>query len=144
MHFKIAGNPYVKKSNQRVQIRGGRPVKINTPKYNEWRRSALWQLKAQEKPETPIDIPINLECHFYKSTRGRVDLSALYEGIQDVLVEAGILADDNYLIVAGHDGSRVHVDREDPRMEITITQASNLSPPRKPKVVPTKTDKEIF
>ena len=120
--YLVSGNPYVKKSNQRVQMRGRRPVKINTPRYNEWRHSALWQLKTQQKPSEPIDYPINLQCVFYKSTQGRVDLSALYEGIQDVLVEVGVLADDNFKIVAGHDGSRVYVDRENPRMEITITK----------------------
>ncbi len=144
MFFKIDGNPYVKKSNQRVINRGGRSVKIDTPRYREWRHSALWQLKAQEKPSEPIDFPINLECHFYKSNKGRVDLSALYEGIQDVLVEVGVLADDNYLIVAGHDGSRVHVDRDNPRMEITITQAGKLAPPRPLKQTKPKKEEEPF
>lgn len=54
-------------------------------------------------------------------TTGKVDLSALYEGIQDVLVELNVLTDDNYTIVASHDGSGVFVDRANPRMEIEIT-----------------------
>lgn len=54
-------------------------------------------------------------------TTGKVDLSALYEGIQDVLVELNVLTDDNYTIVASHDGSGVFVDKTNPRMEITIT-----------------------
>jgi len=54
-------------------------------------------------------------------TAVRVDLSALYEGIQDVLVELSVITDDNYTIVASHDGSSVEVDRVNPRMEITIT-----------------------
>jgi len=51
----------------------------------------------------------------------KVDLSALYEGIQDVLVELNVITDDNYTIVASHDGSGVFIDRENPRMEIEIT-----------------------
>lgn len=51
----------------------------------------------------------------------KVDLSALYEGIQDVLVELNVITDDNYTIVASHDGSGVFVDRVNPRMEIEIT-----------------------
>jgi hypothetical protein len=54
-------------------------------------------------------------------TAVKVDLSALYEGIQDVLVELNVLTDDNYLIVASHDGSGVSIDRDNPRMEIEIT-----------------------
>lgn len=52
----------------------------------------------------------------------KVDLSALYEGIQDELVATKVLADDNYTIVASHDDSGVFVDKNNPRMEITITR----------------------
>jgi len=51
----------------------------------------------------------------------KVDLSALYEGIQDVLVELNVITDDNYTIVASHDGSGVFIDRVNPRMEVEIT-----------------------
>ena len=40
----------------------------------------------------------------------------------DILVDAGILEDDNSNIVAGHDGSRVLYDKENPRTEILITR----------------------
>lgn len=135
LSFTITGNPYVKKSNQRIQIRGRRPVKVNTKRYNEWREDALRQLeklgfdpqfkikkKMGQSVQAQIDYPVNLKIIFYKETRGAVDLSALYEGIQDVLVEVGCLEDDNYNIVAGHDGSRVRVDKQNPRMEIEITK----------------------
>lgn len=54
-------------------------------------------------------------------TAVKVDLSALYEGIQDELVATNVLIDDNYLIVASHDGSGVFIDKDNPRMEIEIT-----------------------
>lgn len=38
----------------------------------------------------------------------------------DILVDAGILADDNARIVTGHDGSRVLYDKGNPRVEIVI------------------------
>lgn len=121
MDFTIFGHPYVKKSNQRVIWNGRRIVKIDTPRYKEWHQSALEQLGIMKKPELPIDYPVNLRCKFFTKTNGRVDLSALYEGIQDVLVEIGVLADDNFKIVASHDGSGVEWSKFDPRMEITIT-----------------------
>ena len=37
-----------------------------------------------------------------------------------MLVAAGVLADDNSDIVRSHDGSRVCIDRENPRTEIYI------------------------
>ena len=134
VHLVVDGHPYVKKSNQKVQMRGHRQVKVNTPSYNRWHSSALQQLAAygydpQFKQRRKFDKtlrglitkPINLQCRFYTATAGRVDLSALYEGIQDVLVEVGLLDDDNYKIVASHDGSGVEKDADRPRIEITIT-----------------------
>ena len=44
------------------------------------------------------------------------------QAIQDVLVEAGILADDNRNIVASVDGSEVLHDKANPRTEVTITK----------------------
>lgn len=121
MKLIIFGQPYVKKSNQRTFHNGHRIVRVDTPRYKEWHVSAIKQLRMERKPEAPIDYPINLKCKFFMRTRGRVDLSALYEGIQDVLVEEGWLSDDNFNIVASHDGSGVVHEPTEPRMEITIT-----------------------
>jgi len=125
IELTIYGNPRVKKNNQKVyKTRTGRPFKVDTPAYKSWRNEAETQLilDDKQKPKRPIDYPINLQCRFYMQTRGSVDLSALYEGIQDVLVKQGWLADDNYKVVASHDGSGVEYDKESPRMEITITK----------------------
>ena len=98
----------------------GRPVKYNTPRYREWETVAKLVIMATGKPPQPIDTPVILLCNFFMQTRRKVDLSNLYEGIQDVLVATGVLADDNHTIVVGHDGSRVHYDRENPRTEVSI------------------------
>lgn len=125
--FTIYGQPYIKKSNQRVVRHGGRTFKIDTPNYKQWHKDALIQLSMQAKPDQPILYPVNLQCRFFMKNRGRCDLSALYEGIQDVLVEIGVLADDNWKIVASHNGSGVSVDPLTPRMEIIITPIYNKS-----------------
>ena len=57
------------------------------------------------------------------ATRRRVDGLNLEEAVDDLLVEAGILADDNSRIVISHDGSRVLYDKDNPRTEITISTA---------------------
>lgn len=124
LELTVYGDPAVKKNNQKVvwvgRFPNKKPVKIDTPFYKEWKKQAEQQLAIEKKPAEPIDYPVNLKCLFFKRTRGTVDLSALYEGIQDELVTAGFLADDNYKIVAGHDGSRVIWDKENPRIEVTI------------------------
>ena len=56
-------------------------------------------------------------------TKRRVDLLNLLEATMDILVHAGILADDNSSIVVGHDGSRVLYDKGNPRAEIYIEKS---------------------
>jgi Holliday junction resolvase RusA-like endonuclease len=58
-------------------------------------------------------------------TNRRVDLCNLLEASCDILVDAGILADDNSKIVVAHDGSRVRYDKQNPRVEIEIERVEN-------------------
>ncbi len=65
---------------------------------------------------------VNLKCVYYMPNRRRVDLVNLMEATCDILVKAGVLADDCAAIVAGHDGSRVLLDRLHPRVEIELQE----------------------
>lgn len=73
--------------------------------------------------ERPIDFPVNVRCLFYVPTKRKCDLTNLLEAIDDIMVRAGILADDNYYIIIGHDGSRIYHDKDNPRTEVYIEQA---------------------
>lgn len=126
LRYVITGHPYVKKSNMKLVMRGKKLVRIPTANYTAWATSAHEQIARHINPGSPINHPINLQCHFYVRTYGVVDLSALYEGIQDELVKMGVLEDDNFKIVASHDGSRVFVDPENPRMEIEISARNDI------------------
>lgn len=148
-YLVIQGVPRVKKNNQSVVLARSRtgkyfPKKVDTPAYKRWHKDAIPQIKKQ-KPTFEIDFPVNLACRFYMDTEGKVDLSALYEGIQDVLVELDVITDDNYSIVASHDGSGVEVDKVNPRMEITITRKEgikNVKPKEYRRSIPTDTEAE--
>ena len=113
-------NPRTKKNSQRIVMnqRTKAPMILPDPKYKEYEKDAGWFLK---KPEKPIDTPVNIRCIFYRDSRRRCDLTNLLEAIDDILVKYGILADDNFEIIRGHDGSRVFVDRSRPRTLIEIT-----------------------
>ena len=146
----ILGVPRVKKNNQAVVLARSRtgkvfPKKVDTPAYKRWHSTAVPQINLQ-KPTLEIDFPVNLACKFYMDTAVKVDLSALYEGIQDVLVELNVLTDDNYLIVASHDGSGVFIDRVNPRMEIEITAKFPDARITQPATLSAlaKKDKEVF
>lgn len=110
-------NPITKKNHQQIVNNGKRPFIIQSKAYREYEQTALYFIKP-----LGIDYPVNVRCLFYRSTKGRVDLVNLLEAIDDILVKAGALKDDNCLILAGHDGSRVYYDRENPRTEIYIEE----------------------
>ncbi len=48
------------------------------------------------------------------------------EAIDDILTHYGVIADDNYSIVQSHDGSRVFVDKENPRTEVIIEEVRSV------------------
>lgn len=85
-------------------------------KYKEYEREAMMFIP---KGQT-IDFPVNVQCLFYMPTKRRCDLTNLLEAVDDVMVKAGLLADDNFTVIASHDGSRVFYDKENPRTEIVI------------------------
>lgn len=95
-------------------------TRIPSHAYTMWLNRAATALGAYGHA-TPIDEPVNVRIHFYLNHARKTDLSNLLEGPADLLVAAEVLADDNYKILAGFDGSRVFIDRENPRTEILIT-----------------------
>lgn len=113
-------NPRTKKNNQRIikNPRTGALMIIQNDRYKQYERDAGWFLK---KPASPISEPVNIKCVFYRDSRKRVDLTNLLEAIDDILVKYKVIADDNFEIIRGHDGSRVFVDKDNPRVEIEIT-----------------------
>lgn len=117
--FTVPITPVTKKNSQRIVARGGRPIILPSEKYKEYESMALWFIP---KNEMPIDFPVNVKCIFYMPTNRLCDLTNHLESIDDVMVKAGLLKDDNYKIIASHDGSRVFVDKDNPRTEVEITR----------------------
>lgn len=129
IRYTIQGDPRTKKNSMMIAGKGRRcPVCKKFEKqwvrqgkaHSTYAEAARWQLRPS--PPKPIDCPVNVRCLFYMKTRRIVDSLNLLATIDDLLVESGILADDNSRIVVGHDGSRVLHDPLNPRVEITITK----------------------
>ena len=128
IQYMIRGDPRTKKNHAMIAASGRKCPVCHKPEkqwirqgtaHDDYAEMALWQLNP--KPKTPIDVPVNVQCVFYMKTRRKVDKINLEATIHDLLVQAGILADDNRDIIASTDGSRVYLDPSDPRVEITIT-----------------------
>lgn len=123
MEFTIRGNPATKKNSMQIRRNRhtGRQWIAQSDRYKAYEEDALRQLDAIfGRSWHPIDTPIELRCHFYRRTRHRVDLTNLLAAVCDVLVTAGVIADDNASIVCSHDGSRVYYDKENPRTVVWI------------------------
>lgn len=129
LKYVIKGDPRTKKNHQVIAGSGPkcpvcgkfRDLHVRQGKaHDEYTELAGWQLRP--KPVKPIDYPINVKCLFYLATNRIVDDLNLQACVDDLLVENGIIKDDNSRIVKAHDGSRVLLDRENPRTEIIITR----------------------
>ena len=126
LYIAIPIEPVTKKNSQRVLInrKTGNPFVMPSVKYEHYQNDAGRLIRAQQiksLEDYGITYPVNIKCKFYMSTRRRCDLTNLLEAVDDVLTHYGVITDDDYKHVAGHDGSRVFVDKEYPRTEIYIT-----------------------
>ena len=124
--FVIYTAPVSKKNSQRIIVnrRTGRPMVMPSAAYTAYEKRACWELKEApcEWAWAPQDGPLQISAHFYMPTKRRVDLVNLLEAIDDVLVRAGIIPDDDSRVIASHDGSRVFYDKTTPRTEVYIYQ----------------------
>lgn len=117
--------PYPPAHHGRIMMLGEFPKLLPNEKYERYAEAAMPFLKANFEKCGTINYPINLKCVFYLDKRRKGDLAGYLQAIQDLLVSAGILADDNRNIVASVDGSAVLYDKKNPRTEITITRKKN-------------------
>jgi Holliday junction resolvase RusA-like endonuclease len=121
--FTIPLPPISKKNSQQIFRPNGmnRPIIVPSKQYKDYEAAAMRYI-PRIRGITPISNPVNIECRFYMPTKRKCDLTNLLEAIDDVMVKAGLLADDNYTVIQSHDGSRVFYDKENPRTEIFITE----------------------
>ncbi|MDU3423141.1 MULTISPECIES: RusA family crossover junction endodeoxyribonuclease [Peptostreptococcus] len=124
LNLTIYGRPITKKNSSRIVTCGGYPRLIPSKAYVHYQKDSLRQITGRDRVK--IDQPINLKVLYYMPTRHRVDLVNLLEATCDILVDAGVLADDNSKIVVSHDGSRVLYDKDNPRTEIYIENIKEM------------------
>ena len=122
LKFTIPVKPRTKKNHsQLVTLKTGRQMLLPSKTYKEFEKEVVNFIKKHPELKLNIDEMINLECHFYKDKNYKSDLVGYLQAIQDALVKAEVLKDDNHTIVTSTDGSRVHLDRAEPRIEVYIT-----------------------
>ena len=122
MKLILYGNPVTKKtvsaSCTSSQSSAEGPIHSPSKAYVDYEPTAC----GNQRPRSPISARVNVRCVYYMKTACRVDLANLIEATTDILVKARVLEDDNSKVVAAHDGSRVELDRKNPRVEIQIEE----------------------
>lgn len=129
IRFVIPGECRTKKNSMMIAGAGTKCPVCKKPQKQWIRQGTAHDTYAKKaalllrpRPPKPIDTPINVKCLFYMATRRKVDALNLQATIDDLLIEAGIIEDDNSKIIVAHDGTRVLFDKEKPRTEIYITE----------------------
>lgn len=123
--FTLYGNPKSKKNSQQIFRNNatGKPFITQSQAYKQFEKDCLSQITGKHKLH--INYPVNIKAVFYRNDNTRVDITNLLSALHDILTKAGVIADDNFKIVVSVDGSRVLIDKENPRTEIEIEEAHN-------------------
>ena len=120
---KILLEPRSKKNNQVIKYRKNEngtktPFISQGDLYKQYEKDCAFFIRRPK--QGVITEKVNVRYIFYRSNYKVVDASNLIECADDVLVKYHVLKDDCFKYVAGHDGTRVLVDKENPRTEVYI------------------------
>ncbi|QAT44141.1 RusA family crossover junction endodeoxyribonuclease [Aminipila luticellarii] len=123
INFTIPLDPKTKKNSMQPRLaRNGKFLgMMQSETYQRYERDCLKAIPP--KVRIHIGEPVNIKAIYYRQTKRKVDITNLHSALHDVLVKAGVIVDDNSLIVIGTDGSRVKYDKNNPRTEVFIEPA---------------------
>jgi Holliday junction resolvase RusA-like endonuclease len=121
--FVITGAPRTKKNSSVMDFRSGRTRKLPSKPFQEWNKSAQMQLAIVRagRRRFPITIPVNVRAFIFRE-QASGDASNYYQAIADALQEGRIVTNDS--LIVSWDGSRLLKDAVNPRVEISIMEAS--------------------
>ena len=120
--FTIPIKPRTKKNHSNiVTLKTGRMLLLPSKQYREFERAVCAFIASSKPISSPINMACNLKCIFYKDRDYKSDLMGYLQAISDALVKSGVFSDDNSNIICSTDGSRVLLDRDNPRIEVEIS-----------------------
>lgn len=121
--FEIPLEPKTKKNGSRIvqNKKTGQVYLLPSKAFEEYQKACE---EIIPRLEPPIDCQVNVRAIYYMGTKRKVDIANLHSALHDVLVHCGVLADDNMMIIATTDGSKVKYDKKNPRTEIAIKPVS--------------------
>lgn len=121
MNFTIIGTPFTKKNSQRIirNKRTGRPLVIQSKQSRVWENTAILQLQSAWRGRPPLTGPVSMAARVYRA-RAVGDIGNFLAAICDAIERAGVVVNDKQIV--NFDGSRLDVDRVNPRVEVVLTE----------------------
>jgi len=116
----IQGRIPSKKNSRMLFARGGKLMNIPSKAYAEWHKDAMGQLLTYTSGTIQNVKKVTLAL--YAPDKRASDLTNKAESIMDLLVDKGVLEDDNWWIVSNIELIFMGVDKEYPRCEVCIIQ----------------------
>ncbi len=114
----LPGDTPSKKNSKRVFVRGKRPVVLSSKRHEYWHTTLCKTLVSV--PRLDIQLTELVTINFYFATKRISDISNKAESIMDILVDLGVLHDDNHIIVPNLNISFCGYDKDNPRAEVVI------------------------
>ena len=109
------------KKNSRMLVHSnGRSFLLPSERYREWEKNAKSVISLYGHPAAPFKAA-RLSIRIYHGDAVRRDTNNATQGIQDVLVEMGVIEDDNWMVIGSPEVSHF-IDVTDPRMEVDVLE----------------------
>lgn len=102
--------PSKKNSKQIFKNKSGRMFIFSSSNYKDWQRIELLLIKSKIKERNISKCSIDYS--FYSPNKRTWDLSNKIESVNDLLVDAGILIDDNYNVLSSMIVSYNGIDKD--------------------------------
>ena len=112
--FTVWGRPVTKKTANQVIRRNGRTFVLPNPRWTKWVKGAVVIPRVAKQ----VDRDYGCEALFYRARKAG-DLINYCQALADALEKWGILTNDRQIVQ--WDGSRLLLDRDHPRVEVTLT-----------------------
>lgn len=110
-----------KKNNQAIFKKGRKRFISASNEYQIWEKSTIFEMRARKLiPSQPYEKVAKIVYRFFPENKRRFDHTNKIESINDMLVKAGVLEDDEWKVIRKFTSETIEIDKENPRVEVLI------------------------
>jgi Holliday junction resolvase RusA-like endonuclease len=119
MKIELLGRIPSKKNSKVMVCRGRVPILLPSKNYQDWHKDASNQLLKHKRHKGQEYH--NIHCVFYAPDKRPFDLSNKFESVADLLVDNGVIKDDNCYVLENVCLLFGGVDKQNPRVVINLS-----------------------